>query len=116
MSYSFRPAHILSIKSAGAISAHRFVTATGAQAGADANTFGVSLASAAGAGEQVPVIVLGTATVEAGAAISAGATVKSDASGRAIPWATAGAKVGIALEAAAGAGEMIEVFLVPNAA
>lgn len=116
MSYSFRPAHTLSIRSAGAISAHRFVTASGAQAGADANAIGVALAAASAAGEQVPVVVLGTAPVEAGAAITAGATVKSDSSGRAIPWATSGAKVGIALESSGGAGEVIEVLLVPNAA
>lgn len=116
MSFSFRPAQTLSIKSAGAITAHRFVTATGSQAGADANAIGVALAAASGAGEQVPVIALGTAPVEAGAAVTAGATVKVDANGRAIPWATSGAKVGVALESAAGAGEVIEVFLVPNAA
>lgn len=116
MSYSYRPVQTISIKSAGAINAHRFVATTGTQAGADANALGVALSSATAAGEMVPVITLGTAPVEAGAAITAGTTVKVDASGRAIPWATAGAKVGIALESAAGAGEVIEVFLVPNAA
>ena len=51
-----------------------------------------------------------------GAAVAAGATVKSDASGRAITWASSGAKVGLALEAATAAGQMIEVLLVPNVA
>jgi hypothetical protein len=56
------------------------------------------------------------AVVEAGAAISKGATVKSNAAGKAITWATSGAKVGIALEAAAGDGSFIEVLLIQNAA
>lgn len=51
-----------------------------------------------------------------GAAVTAGATLKSDASGRAITWATSGAKVGIALEAATASGQMIEVLLIPNVA
>lgn len=116
MSFSARPILTLPVLSAGVIAAHRFVTVAGAQAGADANTLGVSRAAAAAAGEQVPVDVLGSVTVEAGAAISAGATVKSDASGRAITWVTSGGKVGIAREAASAVGTFIEVFLIPNAA
>jgi hypothetical protein len=116
MSHSFRPALTLTIKSSGAITANRFVTAAGAQAGADANAIGVALAAASGANEYVPVVSLGTASVEAGGVISAGATVKSDSQGRAVTWATSGAKIGVALEASGGAGEVIEVFLVPNAA
>lgn len=116
MSDQFRSALTLPAAAAGAIAARRFVTPAGAQAGADANTLGVALAAAATAGELVPVVVLGTAAVEAGAAIAKGATVKSDAQGRAIPWASSGAKVGIALEAAGAAGEAVEVLLIPNAA
>lgn len=99
----------------GTVTANRFVTPAGAQAGADANTLGVCRQSGV-SGDKATIDVLGTAQVEAGAAISAGATVKSDASGRAITWATSGAKVGIALEAATAAGQIIEVLLVPNAA
>lgn len=105
----------LTVTAAGTIAANRFVTPAGAQAGADANTLGVCRQAAAAA-DKITVDVLGTAIVEAGAAISAGATVKSDASGRAITWASSGAKVGIALEAAGGAGQMIEVLLIPNVA
>lgn len=98
------------------VAASRFVTfATGAQAAADANTFGVSR-TAGVATEKIPVDVLGTAVVEAGAAVAAGATVKSDSTGRAITWATSGAKVGLALEAASAAGQFIEVLLIPNVA
>mgnify|MGYP007071629691 CR=1 FL=1 len=99
----------------GTVAAQRFVTPAGAQAGADANTLGVTRLAGV-SGDKVPLDVLGTATVEAGAAVAAGASLKSDASGRAITWATSGAKVGIALEAAGAAGNMIEVLLIPNVA
>lgn len=116
MSDQSRPVLTLTVTAAGAIGAHRFVTAAGAQAGADANAIGVARTAAAAAGDRIPVDVLGTASVEAGAAITAGATVKADAQGRAIAWATSGARLGVALEAATAAGQLIEVLLVPNAA
>lgn len=98
-----------------AVAANRFVTPAGAQAGADANTLGV--ARTAGAiGERVTADLMGTAVLEAGAAVAAGSTLKSDATGRAIVWATAGAKVALALEAATAAGQFIECLLIPNAA
>lgn len=114
MSYQSTPVLTLTMTLTGTVSAHRFVTPAGAQAGADANTLGVAR-SAGVSGEKVPVDVLGTAVVEAGAAIAAGTTLKADASGRAITWATSGAKIAIALQAASGAGVMIEVLLLPNA-
>lgn len=114
MSAQSTPVLTLTVTLTGAVSAHRFVTPSGAQAAADANTLGVARTAGA-ANDRVPVDVLGTAIVEAGAAIAAGAAVKSDANGRAIAWATSGAKVGIALQAAATAGDLIEVFLIPNA-
>ena len=104
----------LSVTLAGTAAANRFLTPAGAQAGADANTLGVSR-SAGVAGEKITADVIGTAVVEAGAAVAAGATLKSDASGRAITWAVSGGKVAIALQPAAGAGSMIEVLLLPNA-
>lgn len=105
----------ITVAATGTIAANRFVTPAGAQAGADANVLGVAR-TAAVSGAAIPVDVLGTVVVEAGAAISAGATLKSDANGRAIPWATSGAKVALALQAAAGAGERIEALLIPNVA
>ena len=99
----------------GTVAANRFVTAAGAQAGADANTFGVCRQGGV-SGDKVTIDVLGTATVEAGAAVAAGATIKADSSGRGITWATSGAKIGLALEAASAAGQMIEVLLIPNVA
>jgi hypothetical protein len=99
---------------AATIAAGRFVKVDNTQAGAGANTLGVAVA-AASAGELLPVAVLGVAAVEAGAAVATGDTIKADADGRAITWATSGAKVAIALTAAAAAGAFIEVFLIPNA-
>jgi Uncharacterized conserved protein (DUF2190) len=115
MSQQAIPILTLPLTLTGAVTASRFVTAAGAQAGADANTLGVSRSTGAIA-EKVPVDVLGSAVVEAGAAVAAGATIKSDASGRAITWVTSGAKVGLALEAAGAAGQFIEVLLIPNVA
>ncbi len=105
----------LSLVAAGAVAAARFVTPLGARAGADVNTIGVACSDAA-SGERVSVDVRGTTTVEAGAAVAVGATLKSDSVGRAITWATSGAKVAIALEAATAAGQFIEVLLVDNVA
>lgn len=99
----------------GTVAACRFVTPAGAQAGADANTLGVARTAGVST-DKVPVDVLGTAVVEAGAAVSVNDTIKSDGSGRAITWVTSGAKVGLALEAATAAGQFIEVLLIPNAA
>lgn len=104
----------LTVVAAGTIAAARFVTPAGAQAGAGANTLGAARFAAV-AGDKIPVDTLGTLQVEAGAAVAAGATIASDASGRAITWA-AGAKVAIALEAATAAGQIIEVLHIPNAA
>jgi len=98
----------------GTVAANRFVTAAGAQAGADAVALGVSRQGGV-SGDLNSIDVLGTTIVEAGAAISDGDTLKADSSGRAITWATSGAKVGIALQAAGASGQFIEVLLLPNA-
>ena len=97
-----------------ALTEKRFVTFTGAVPAADANVMGVVRQNAV-IGDAVTVDTLGTAIVEAGAAITAGATVKTDATGRAITWATAGAKVAIAMQSASAAGDFIEVYLLQNA-
>lgn len=115
MSFNSTPVLTLTVAATGTIAAHRFVTPAGAQAGADANAIGVARSSAV-SGDRLPVDSIGTATVEAGAAVSAGATLKSDSQGRAITWVTSGGRLGIALEAATAAGQFIEVLLLPNAA
>jgi hypothetical protein len=98
-----------------AVSAAHFVTPLGAAAGAGENALGVARTDGS-AGERIAVDVLGTAIVEAGAAVAIGATLKVDADGRAIAWATSGAKVGLALQAATAAGQWIEVLLIQNVA
>jgi hypothetical protein len=108
------PTLTLTVTAAGAITAHRFVKFN-TQCVADENSIGVAR-SAAATGEKVPVDVHGTVIVEAGAAVAAGATLKPDASGRAITWAASGAKIGLALSAASAAGDMIEVLLIDNVA
>jgi hypothetical protein len=115
MSKQCIPVLTLTRRLSGTVAAHRFVTAAGAQAIADSNAIGVSR-TAGVSGQDIPVDVLGTTIVEAGGAISVGDTLESDSQGRAVPWATSGARVGIALEAASGAGEFIEILLIPNAA
>jgi len=105
----------LTVLATGTIAANRFVTPAGAQAGAGANTLGAARTDAA-SGAYLPVDVLGTAVVEAGAAVAAGASLKADANGKAITWVTSGAKIGIALGAAAADGDLIEVLLIPNLA
>lgn len=105
----------LTAVAAGTLAANRFITPLGAQAGAGENALGV-VQHAAVATDLVTVDVLGTTIVESGAAVASGDTLKADSSGCAIPWATSGAKVAIALQAAAAAGQMIEVLLIPNAA
>lgn len=99
---------------AGAINTNRFVTPGFAEAGAGVNTLGVCRQTAV-LGDKITVDVLGTAVVEAGAAVSVNDTLASDATGRGITWA-AGAKVALALQAATAAGQMIEVLLIPNVA
>lgn len=115
MSRQAIPLLTLTVPATGAIAANRFVTPAGAQAGADANTLGVSRAAAL-SGENTPVDALGTTIIESGAAFALGATLKSDANGKAITWVTSGAKVAIALQAAGAAGEFVEIMPIPNAA
>ena len=115
MSKQAYPILTLTIAATATLTADRFVTLAGAVPAADAYVLGVCR-QAAVSGDRVPVDVHGTAIVEAGAAIAVGATLKVDSSGRAITWATSGARVGIALQAAAAAGAFIEVLLTPNAA
>jgi hypothetical protein len=115
MSAQFMSVLTLTLAATGTIAANRLAKVDGTQAGAGDNTLG-AVRTAASSGDKVPCDVLGTTIVESGAAITAGDTLKSDGSGRAITWATSGAKVGIALQAATAAGQFIEVLLIPNVA
>jgi len=105
-------ATIASRTASGSVAANRFVTVAGAQAGADANTIGVAMAAGTN-GNAFPVAVAGIAKAEAGAAISAGAELETDANGKAIAK-TNGPVVARALQAAAQDGDLIDVLLIPN--
>lgn len=102
----------LSVKATAAVLAFTFVGYTGATAPAAGNTAGVARTDGA-IGDLVPVDILGTAMVKAGAAVAAGARLEVDASGRAVTLA-AGKAVAVALEAATAADQVIEVALIPN--
>ena len=86
----------LTRRAAGAITDGRFVTVAGTQAGADAQVLGVAMSDAA-AGEDFPVLALGTVQMVAGAAISAGDAVISDANGQPVPKGSGTNVIGVAL-------------------
>ncbi|PKN07618.1 MAG: DUF2190 domain-containing protein [Deltaproteobacteria bacterium HGW-Deltaproteobacteria-8] len=106
------PILTLSVLATGTITARRFTTAAGAQAGAGANALGVSEYSGV-TGDMIPVTALGTSIVEAGAAFDAGVELEADATGRAI-LKTTGKTLARALQAATQAGDFVEVFHIPN--
>ena len=115
MSQQFTSLLALPLLLAGTVAANRFATPAGTQAGADANALGVARSGGV-LNDKVTVDALGTVCIETGGAFSAGATLKSDASGRGILWATSGAKLAVALEASTGVGQFVEAYFVPNAA
>ncbi|NLR73577.1 DUF2190 family protein [Leeia aquatica] len=94
------------ITSAG-LTRRRFVGFDGNACGTGVKALGVVDADTE-AGGVAPANVLGLILVEAGAAIAVGAEVQSDANGKAIPKA-AGVGNGIALDAAAAAGDVIRI-------
>lgn len=102
----------LTLKATATIVALSFVNAPGVTAAAARNAVGVARTSGA-AGDLVPVDVLGTATVTAGGVIANGDRVQVGAAGSAVTLA-AGKPVGVALEPATAAGQIIEVLLIPN--
>lgn len=62
-------------------------------------------------GKSATLAILGKKKVVAGAAIDRGASVGTDAQGRAIPVAAGAAAAGVALQAAAQAGDLVEIEL-----
>lgn len=98
-----------------ALTANRFVKLT--STGVDTATAGTDKIDgvnryAVAAGETATVTVLGTAIVEASGVIGKGAYVTATTAGKAIATTTAGHVVrGVALEAAAADGDLIEVLL-----
>ncbi len=99
------------IAAAAPLAENRFVTTLGTVPAAGARVIGVGVQKAV-AGEMIAATVIGTELVVAGGPVAKGAAVETDAEGRAVTMAS-GTKAGIALSAAAAAGEMIEVLLTP---
>jgi hypothetical protein len=102
----------LSVVATAALSASRAVTGTGSVPAAGGRILGIT--DFAGAiGDRVSVGVMGTTPGEAGAAFAADAALEVDALGRFVTLA-AGTKVARAVTAAAGAGSLAEILLIPN--
>lgn len=110
-----QPLHTLTVEAEGTDEKfRRFVKADGSRAAANDDPIGVSRVKSSTDGELIPVDVAGVVLVEAGAAIALADGFKKvmpDASGRAIAHAGNVAVAGWALEAAAGAGDIIPVLL-----
>lgn len=119
-----RPVMALSLLAMAAVPYARFVALSGAPSplpgmpgAVPVTTAGAKALAVSGRpalfGEAFDGIALGSAVVEAGGAITAGAEVASDAQGCAVAQSGTAKTAGIALEAATAAGELIEVLLTP---
>ena len=95
----------------GEVQPHRFLGVNRAQAGAGANTYGVT--AAYGNDEPTTIDMLGVVSVETGGPVTADGLVESDASGRAINRTT-GAIAARSLDSAAAAGEFVRCVLIAN--
>lgn len=102
----------VSVVAAAALAQYRAVTGNGAVPAAGARSLGFTDFPAA-IGERVSVGAVGSTIAEAGAAFAVDAALELDAQGRVIAKA-AGVTVARALGAAAGAGQTVEVLLIPN--
>lgn len=102
----------LSVVATAALAQNRAVTGAGAVPAAGGRCLGFADFPAA-IGERVALGVVGTTTAEAGAAFANEAELELDAQGRVITK-TSGVKVGRALSAAAAAGQVVEILLIPN--
>lgn len=104
-----------SVTAQAALTQQRFVGADNAPCQAGAVALGVAEVDAA-AGDVVPVNVLGIIVVEAGAAVTKGQNVQSDANACAVPQVPAagetpaGISAGIALDEALAAGDAIRIL------
>lgn len=105
----------LSVLATAATLANRFMSIAGGVPAAGAACYGVSQTDGA-IGQYVPVVTVGTAYVETGAAIAAGAEIECDAQGRAITRTTGKilARVAPGQAAASAAGQKIEVIVIAN--
>mgnify|MGYP003111725759 CR=1 FL=1 len=93
----------------GDVQANRFVTVAGAQAGAGDAAVGISRNDEV-AGRAVAIDVIAVVDMVAGAAIALGARVQSNADGLPITKG-AGVDNGLALTAAANAGDIVKILI-----
>lgn len=104
----------ITLTATAALLANRFVSISGGVPAAAANSYGVTDSDAA-VGAKVAIKSHGTAMVETGGAIAAGALIETDNQGRAITR-NAGAILGRLApgEVATAAGQIVEVILINN--
>ena len=107
------PLLTLSVVAAALVVANRAVTQAGNYPAAAAKCFGVTTENAESIGAQVPVDVIGTTIVEAGAAFALDASLELNASGQFITLAV-GIAVAKAMQAAGALGDKVEVLLMPK--
>ena len=107
------PVLTLSVQAAALMSAHRFTSPAGGLPTFKGNTYGVLRHSADVVGQVIPVDVYGVVDVESAGVVAAGSLIETTADGRAAAW-TDGQKVARAFTGAALAGQLIQVFLIPN--
>ncbi len=108
------PVLTLTVPSAVALAANRFVTLDGNVPAAGGKAFGVADQPASGPGKLVPVDVIGTTKLEAGAAFAADAVLKTDALGRGVAQGGAGEVLARAITPSGGVGAIVEVLLLPS--
>ncbi len=100
---------ITTVTAGAALTQQRFVGADNTPCKAGAAALGVAEVDAV-TGDSTPVSVLGIIAVEAGAAVSRGVAVQSDARARAVPQSGDGKSCGIALDEAGGEGDVIRIL------
>lgn len=108
------PDDIIGIVSTAAIAQFQPVQATGAPAVAAGNAIGFAQTAASAAGVRVPVAVGMTSIAIAGAAIALGAAVEVHTTVTQVVTKSAGVTIGRALNAAAAAGDQVEILIIPN--
>lgn len=114
MSYELKSGFDYTLPAAGTIAQYRIVTVNSSSqaAASGATSLPAGVIQAAGvAGQAAPIQCVGISKVEAGAAVTAGAKVSSNGSGQAITSVATSFPIGVALEDAGGAGEIIPVLL-----
>jgi len=118
MAYNGNLQSVPGLTASADLSAHQFKFMTIGATGAALNTTsggavdGVLQDKPGALGEACEVAYAGVSKVEAGAAVSAGALVMSDAAGLAIAHTTTNHAVGRAITAAGASGELISVLLI----